>query len=91
MRRTESGNEKSKSSTDVAARGGYVMCIDNDGYEASLEVTKVYRAIPNRRSGPPRGWYRVVDESGEDYLFPPDMFVPIMVPPRGRRAFAGTK
>jgi hypothetical protein len=67
------------------------MCIDNTDYLASLEIGKVYRSLPNPRNGPPRGWLRVIDESGEDYLFPPSMFVPVKLPPRGRRALALTK
>ena len=90
MKRTASANGKSKSSigSDAARRGGYVLCVDNSGYEASLEQAKIYRALPNRRSGPPRGWFRVIDESGEDYLFPPSMFVPLEIPAGQKRRIA---
>jgi hypothetical protein len=60
------------------------MCIDNQGYLASLEIGKVYRTFPADSDIP--NWIRVVDESGEDYLFPAKRFVPMVVPPRGRRA-----
>jgi len=55
------------------------MCINNDGNPASLEIRKVYRALsdPNARS---LGLVRVVDESGEDYLYPSDQFVAIHLP-----------
>ena len=84
-------NVTSSSGKPAASRAGYVMCVDNAVYLASLEIGKVYRALPNRRTGPPRGWLRVIDESGEDYLFPPSMFVHVQLPPRGRRALALAK
>ena len=57
----------------------FVMCINNEGNPASLEVRKVYRLLPdpNARS---LGLLRVVDESGEDYLYPSDQFVAIHLP-----------
>ncbi|HEY8021586.1 MAG TPA: hypothetical protein VIH93_10815, partial [Thermoanaerobaculia bacterium] len=57
----------------------FVLCVDNAGYEASLEPRKVYRAIDDP-SAEKHGMIRVVDESGEDYLFPARLFVPIAVP-----------
>jgi hypothetical protein len=60
------------------------MCIDNRGYPASLDVGKVYRVPPGDAGVP--NWIRVIDESGEDYLYPAKRFVPMVVPPRARRA-----
>lgn len=57
----------------------YVLCIKNRGYPASLELRKIYRSLPDDR-GASHGLIRVVDESGEDYLYPADMFVPVDVP-----------
>jgi hypothetical protein len=55
------------------------VCVDNDGYEASLERNKIYVVLPDRDAE--RGdELRVVDESGEDYLFSTDRFAPIDVP-----------
>ena len=54
----------------------YVVCIENGGYKASLEVRKIYRALPDK-SADKVGWIRVIDESGEDYLFPGKYFMPI--------------
>ncbi len=54
----------------------YVLCLSNDGYSASLEPRKVYRTMPDR-DGARHGLIRVVDESGEDYLYPKDMFAPV--------------
>ena len=67
----------------------FVICIDTAGYEASLEARKVYRALEDETlSG--RGLIRVVDESGEDYIFPASSFVEIEVPPEAEPAFAAT-
>jgi len=57
----------------------FVVCIKNDGYSASLELFKIYRLIPDARAEE-HGLVRVVDESGEDYLYPADYFAPIELP-----------
>ena len=57
----------------------YVVCVRNDGYAASLEARKIYQLLPDK-TAQARGYVRVVDESGEDYLYPADRFVPIEVP-----------
>ena len=81
----ENANSKSSSVRIKRADGaGYVMCVDNRGYPASLEIGKVYRKLASRGDIP--NWIRVIDESGEDYLFPAKRFVAVAVPPRGRRA-----
>jgi primosomal protein N' len=60
-------------------RGGFVVCVKNKGYEASLELRKIYQAIAD--TGAARHHLlRVVDESGEDYLYPEDFFLPIELP-----------
>lgn len=66
----------------------FLLCINNDGYPASLEARKVYRAIPDPLATT-RNFVRVIDESGEDYLYPADLFVPIDVPSAAKEAFAG--
>jgi hypothetical protein len=67
---------------------GFFLCIENRGYRASLQVRTVYRALgdPDAES---HGMLRIVDEFGEDYLFPAELFVPIEVPAAAERAFAG--
>jgi hypothetical protein len=65
----------------------FLLCIKNDGYPASLEVRKVYQAIADV-SAARRGYVSVVDESGEDYLYPETYFVPIDLPQAAARAFA---
>jgi hypothetical protein len=57
----------------------YVLCILNESYPASLELHKVYRAIPDARAAEDR-LVRVIDESGSDYLYPMDCFRPIQSP-----------
>lgn len=57
----------------------YVICTRNEGYTASLELHKVYRTIPDARAARDR-LVRVIDESGEDYLYPMDCFRPIKSP-----------
>jgi hypothetical protein len=62
-----------------------VLCLKNDGYEVSLERRKIYKRIPDREAEM-HGQLRVVDESGEDYLYPADFFAAVSLPPRLRRA-----
>jgi len=57
----------------------FVVCVRNEGYEASLELHKIYPFLPDP-GAEHDGDIRVVDESGEDYLYPADWFVPIEVP-----------
>ncbi|MBC7930401.1 MAG: hypothetical protein H7Z38_07500 [Rubrivivax sp.] len=54
------------------------ICVDNSGYEMSLERRKVYPVLPDE-SAERSNFIRVVDETGEDYLFPTDRFVLITV------------
>jgi len=64
----------------------FVICIKNEGYHASLEQRKIYRVLPDD-AAESKGMLRVVDESGEDYLFPGDFFVPVEVPAEASVAF----
>ena len=57
----------------------FAVCVDNEGYEASLERNKIYVVLPDR-AAERNGDMRVVDESGEDYLFSANRFVAIDVP-----------
>ena len=63
----------------------FVVCVRNDAYPASLERRKIYRALPDPVAQR-LGQLRVIDESGEDYLYPADLFVPIDLPPPVIRA-----
>ena len=57
----------------------FAVCINNKRYEASLEVGKLYRIIPDEEAES-RGYLRVVDESGEDYGYSVDRFFRLEVP-----------
>jgi len=57
----------------------FVVCIKNEGYGASLELRKIYRVLPDTDAATHR-LIRVIDESGEDYLYPEDYFAPITLP-----------
>ena len=56
-----------------------VICIKNEDYPASLEKRKIYEAIPDPVAEK-HGQVRVIDESGEDYLFPQEYFIPVSLP-----------
>ncbi len=63
----------------AAKRSSYVVCLSNEGYRVSLIVRKIYRSLRDLAGGK-RGLIRVIDESGEDYLFPARLFAPIRIP-----------
>lgn len=65
----------------------HVVCVRNEDYAASLELRKIYEVLPDADANS-HGLIRVVDESGEDYLFPKDCFMPIKVPKAVCHAFA---
>ena len=56
-----------------------VICVKNEDYPASLEKRKIYEAIPDK-AAEVHGQIRVIDESGEDYLYPQDYFIPVSLP-----------
>ena len=64
----------------------YLLCVRNEGYEVSLEPRKVYQRLGDAGAAA-RSLVRVVDESGEDYLYPVDFFVPIDVPANAAHVF----
>ena len=59
----------------------FVACIANDGYAASLEPRKIYRVLAEEHD-----MLRVVDESGDDYLYPPSLFVRVELSDAARKA-----
>ena len=65
----------------------FVVCVRNDAYKASLERWKIYRLIPDS-SAKAHQFLRVVDESGEDYLFPAKYFECITLPIPLQKSFA---
>lgn len=57
----------------------FMICVDNRGYEASLELRKLYEVLVDR-AAEKHHQIRVVDESGEDYLYPEKLFAPVRLP-----------
>lgn len=57
----------------------FVVCIDNASYQASLEVRKLYEVLPDEDAAK-HEQMRIIDESGEDYLYPKSLFAPVDVP-----------
>ncbi len=66
-----------------------LICLGNEGYETSLELRKLYIALEDEDAAKHK-LVRVIDESGEDYLYPSNLFSAIEVPPRIRRAILQT-
>jgi hypothetical protein len=79
VRKNSNGKGTSTRSRKSAAARQFAVCVDNDGYEASLECNKIYVVLPDK-DAEKDGDVRVVDESGEDYLFSAGRFVVIDVP-----------
>lgn len=65
---------------------GYAICVQIEGAE-DLELRKVYRVLPDE-SAAAQGYLRVIDESGEDYLYPAEWFIPVEVPAEAEAALA---
>ncbi len=63
----------------------FLICVDNKGYSVSLEKRKLYVALPDAMALK-HGQVRVIDESGEDYLYPKSLFLPITIPQSLRKA-----
>ena len=57
----------------------FAVCVNNEGYPASLELHKIYQVLPDK-GAEADGDLRVVDESGEDYLYPAGRFVLVNLP-----------
>lgn len=67
----------------------YVICVNNHEYEASLELRKIYQVVSDN-SANKNNMIRVIDESGEDYLYPQDYFVPIDLPETAENVFSAS-
>lgn len=61
------------------AQPKFVICTDNSGYEVSLELRKLYQVVPDPQAES-LNQIRVIDESGEDYLYPTHLFVHVDLP-----------
>ena len=63
----------------------FAVCVNNSEYPASLELHKIYRVLPDEDAATD-GDIRVIDESGEDYLYPADYFVMVELPQEVRES-----
>lgn len=68
----------------------FAVCVNNKGYPASLELRKLYQVIPDEQTAKLRQ-IRVVDESGENYLYPEQYFAPVQLPQDTERAVLRTR
>ena len=86
----ESGKlQDSESSMVITAytpqTGKLVICVNNTGYEASLERRKLHATLNDAEAKKHR-LIRVIDESGDDYLYPESYFLAVTLPPATRQA-----
>lgn len=65
----------------------FVVCVDNSEYPASLERRKIYEALPDEQARQ-HSLVRVIDESGEDYLYPSSYFLFVELPQTVQQALA---
>jgi|SRR6267143_715759 len=68
---------------------GYAICVENHGAE-DLEIRKVYRVLHDKHAAA-TGYMRVIDDSGEDYLYPAHYFVSVELPQKAKRAWTTTR
>ena len=66
-----------------------MVCVSNEGYPTSIELRKIYVALTDS-AAKSAGMLRIVDESGDDYLYPKSMFADIKVPPGLAKALSAT-
>jgi hypothetical protein len=90
MRHTELAEKRQKSNGSSPKRKGpagsqYVVCVKNEAYPASLELRKIYRLLSDKPASK-LGMVRIIDESGEDYLYPEHYFLAIKLTPALQRA-----
>ena len=93
MKRMASARRTSRSSATLTRRrlngrgSGYVVCVKNHGYPISLQLMKVYRRLPDEVAAR-HGQWRIIDEDGEDYLYPARYFVPLALSPAVARTLS---
>ena len=67
----------------------FAICVESRGAE-DLDVRKVYRVLHDKDAAA-TGYVRIIDESGEDYLYPADYFVFVELPQKAKRAWLATR
>jgi hypothetical protein len=71
--------ERSRASKGGVAAKRFVICINNGGYLDDLKVRTVYQLLPDE-SAAKSNYIRIIDETGEDYLYPAELFASIELP-----------
>lgn len=72
--------QRTREIAETRRRGAqFAVCVDNEGYKASLELGKLYRMLPDK-DAQAHGLVRIIDESGEDYAYSSRRFVPMKIP-----------
>jgi hypothetical protein len=71
----------------MAPQKRFAVCVDNTDYTAALEVRKIYQVLPDPAANS-HYYVRIIDESGEDYLYPSRMFLPVKVRPEASTTLA---
>lgn len=67
-----------------AVRSQFVICVERGSYRIDLQIGKVYRTAAQEHNDPPE-MVRVIDDSGEDYLYPTEWFVAVDLPAKAKR------
>jgi hypothetical protein len=70
---------QARDQTTMSNEKHFVVCVQNEEYEGALELRKIYEVLPDP-DAEPHDLIRVIDESGEDYLYPRQWFLPIQLP-----------
>ena len=68
----------------------FAICVRNDENEESLDLRKIYEILEDSTAAQ-RNHVRVIDESGEDYLYPADYFVSVELPQKAKRAWTANR
>ncbi|HEX5509944.1 MAG TPA: hypothetical protein VFX37_15695 [Pseudolabrys sp.] len=76
---------RSKDTQKRPAPKHLLVCVDNNGYQTSLEKRKIYVALPDT-AAEKNGFVRIIDESGDDYLYPRSFFRSISLPQAVKKA-----
>jgi hypothetical protein len=71
---------------DESSQPRFAVCINNTAYPDDLKMRTIYQILPDE-SAARSDYIRVVDETGEDYLYPAELFVIIDVPAEAQKAF----
>ena len=88
MKPMASARKNSKlNASSIRKTGKFVLCMRNEEYPASLEVRKLYPVVRDA-AAEKHGLVRIIDESGDDYLYPTEYFVVLRLPQSVKRALA---